>query len=628
MHLVAFVLTLSLILSACTTARVSPATPTRLAPLPAPTDTLAAPSQGPLEPTAVVATPITVLPTASPLPSAPATPLPTATPTIEARSLSPAVQSAAAAFRALLPETSPLTAAQIQKAQGALASAATTFVSSGESSSAKLRAQFAASLKPNGQESATVLSADLDGDSKPELLVGVSEPGLDPLIFPGSQSVWNLLLPTPGTAAPLDLTTNVVQVQDFAGDGRPDVVLTRTAEGASAATTEIVIVAWDGTQARALFDQTISDWGGPASWKIQPDGGVALTCAAFGTYDHNLLPHPDQTRVYRWDGATFGLVSRQTTPPKTRRQMMNLAEADFFAGDLDTAATRYRSVIGDSSLTVDPGDQVDWPNFARLRLGQIAALSGQSATAATWLTAAAKAGPPLGAEASAFLHGERTGGPSAGFAAIQRSDLPTQFDQSRMGNLDFPVTLGAFGAIGEGVSADLNDLGDAGRLSATELSSKLTQVGFQTRDTTIADLDGNGSAEIAMILPFGSREQTLWLFVHSTTGWQAIATVPATDGLGGVQTLANHQQAIRVIGPTGSDPRVTFLTWNGRQVGSAAKPAAIPVPIQTDFPVAGSSCRVAEDFAVQPAAIRAGHATAWEYGIPTKFSLSLHVSLT
>lgn len=447
-------------------------------------------------------------------------------------------------------------------------------------------------LSAPNRDPASVVAADLDGDARLDLIVGVPVPRLEPLLSLNGQQPRPLL---PAIGAPADATIRVVEARDFTGDSRPFIVLTREVEGASATITDILVVALIGGRPEVIFDQQISDWAGPASWRIVQNQAVELTCSAFGVYDHKLLQHPRQVRTYRWNGATFALASRHTDPPTTRREMFNLAEADFANGNLAGAATRYRAVVEDASLSDEDGVQVDWLNVARLRLGEIATLSGQSAEAEKWLTAAARAQPPLGTVAAAFLRAERVGGPAAGFAAIQQSNLPDLFERSQMGNLDFPMRLGPFAALGQGVAFVLNHAGDSSVTTTSELSARLAEAGLQAKNLTIGDLNGDGQPEIAMILPFGNREQTLWLFVHEGGGWRAIATVEAPNGVDGLHALAGGFQAIGVLMPPGSNPPKTFLTWNGQEVGLAASPTSAPAPVATNFAAGDGNCLISED---------------------------------
>lgn len=533
-------------------------------------------------------TPTLPRPTNTPIPRA------TATPTVGVAQLAPAVTAAAAAFRASIPAGGVLSESQASKAQQALEAAVTAFVRSGALDDPRLIDQFARALSLPDQEPASVLSADLDGDQQRDVIVGVPIKRLEPVIALHGQAATPLLPDPAQLTASAPALTKLVEIRSFAGSSRPFIVLTRATEGASATVTEILIVGWRDNQPRLLFNQSISDWAGTATWRILPDQTVELTCPAFGVYDHKLLPHPRQTRSYRWNGTSFALISRHTDPPTTRREMINLGEADFFAGDFARATTRFRAVIESSSLTDEEGVQVDWPDFARFRLGQIAALSNQQADAERWLESAARAPAPLGSLARAFLDAERTGGPAAGFAAVQHSNVPDLFDHSQMGNLDFPIRLGPLGALGEGVASELNQGFDPAHVQASQLAARLSRSGIQATNVTVADLDGDGSVEVAMIIPFGHREQTLWLFVHEGGRWHAIATVQAPNGLAGIQD-AGDQKAIAVLSPPGATPGKTLLFWDGHQVTASANGTSTRALVPTNFVTGDGTCPVAED---------------------------------
>ena len=565
-------------------------------PIPSPASTVV-PSATSRPPTLtpVVPAPTTARSTAT-VSSVPTRP-PITAPTSEPTTLAPSVLSAVDSFRAEVPNGGPPSRDKIARAQAALQEAAVALVSSGDAADQRLRAQFARALTPDQTAEATVASIDLDADGKADLVVSVPVAGLDPVIVPGGTVSAKPLLPMSGAPneATADTVTTVSDIRDLSGSGRPNVVVTRVSQGASSLNTELIVISWDGQKSVTIFHQVITDWAGPATWKIVADGTIEITCPAFGVYDHKLLPHPQQTRFYRWNGSSLALVARRTDPPRTKRQMMNLAESDFFAGDRTRAVLHYQSVINDARLADEPGDAVDWVNFARFRLGEIAALSGNQPEAVHWLTDASRAKPALGPVASQFLQAERAAGAAAGFATVQRSDLPTLFERGQMGSLGFPVTIGPFAALGQGIAASLDRIDDFSLGSATRLADTLTGQGYQVENVVVADFDGDGTNEIAMVVPFGSHEQTLWLFDHSSTGWRAIATVPAPRGLDGIERMPDGNQAIRILAPTGTNPAAQLLTWNGGQVAIATSPTSDNVPVATNFESAPGDCGVAED---------------------------------
>ena len=500
--------------------------------------------------------------------------------------------SAATAFRTLVSQSSPSNPRQIATLQKAFENAIKEFAKQGVVDDENLRGQLARAISPSNSQPATVMGVDLNGDSHAELLASVPVDGLIPIVVTGQSAEPFTLLPSSNSPS---AKTSIARTYSFQVGRPPDVVLVRTTEGASATNTEILVVRWTGRDASVLFDQTISDWAGDANWQIDPSGSIVLTCPASGIYDHKLLLHPRQVRSYRWSGSAFSLVSRHTDAPNTRRQMMNLAEADFFAGDVAKAVVRYRSVVNDSSLTDEQDVPVDWQDFARLRLGEIAALSDNQPDADRWLTEAAKAGPPLGSVASAFSQAYHLHGPTAGFAAIQGSSLPVLFERSQMGTLGFPVTLGAFGALGQGVAWYLDHAPSIGTESADEISTSLASLGLQVRQVTVADLDVDGKNEIAAIVPFGQREQTVWLFVQTGGRWKPTATLEAPNGLGSSTKIDGGRQAILVNNLTGAVPSVTYLTWDGHAFGVSAATSAAPSPLSVNFYRNGDQCDVAED---------------------------------
>lgn len=448
------------------------------------------------------------------------------------------------------------------------------FAASGGIGDAAFEAKLAAALRPSPSATSTlattVLSSDLDGDGTPELLVSVPLPGFAPLLVAGAKTAPRSLLPPGVSEVPLDDLTTIQRI--FPLDDTPArsaALVTRLTRGASALNTEVLVVGWDGQRSTVLFDQAISDWAGPARWQLTSDRQIELTCPAFGVYDHKLLPHPTQVRRFRWDpsAGTFALVFRHTEPPASRRGLMNLAEADFYAGDWDHAIQHYQTLV-DAPPPTEPDDAVDWVDFARLRLGEIAALRGQTVEAVSWLSGAARAAPPLGPAAAAFLVAARDGDAARGFAAIQSGDLPARFQSGSVGNLGFPVALGAFAALGPGAAAALDRIVAPSRLTADGARAALTGQGFVVGDVVVGDLDGDGSPEVGAVLPLGTRQADFWLFVRVDGRWRAISVGSAPDGLGGLDLLPLGGRAIQVRTPRGASEPFIRLGWNGRIVGT------------------------------------------------------------
>lgn len=476
-----------------------------------------------------------------------------------------------------------------------LAAAATAFAASGGVGQTALEQQLASALTPPGRSAATVLHADLNGDGRPDLLVAVLSAGLVPVLVPGGQTAARPFLPPDTADLALDQLTRIEKVLVLGGPGQAGVVVTRTSTGASATNLEILVLGWDGSAVRTLFDHHLSDWAGPIGWRLIPDSTIELRCPALGIYDHKLFDHPTQVLQFRWQNGAFVLAVRHTGAPATRRQMMNLAEADFFADDLNRAVLRYRSVIDEASLADEPDLHVDWRNVARFRLGEIAALQGDLAAARTWLATAASAPAPLGPIAQAFLQAAASHGAAAGFAAVQQSPLPTLLSSGQAGNLDFPVTAGAFGALGKGAAAALDSLGSPDQLSQARVDAAFRQAGLATTGLQVGDLDGDGQVEVAAILPFGPHEQTLWLLVSRQRRWTAIATLEAPNGIGEAVSLPNHRQAIVVRGPPGAAPAGTLLSWDGQEVIIVDAQGHRRGAVQTNFAPPGADCVVAED---------------------------------
>src|SRR5262245_38633239 len=265
------------------------------APAIVPTAVASTPSPAPSMPPSPTLTPssqptVTPIPSPTPVPASPTaspTPAPspttatigaTATPTSPAR-LATDVLQAAEGFRAGAAALGQPSSQQLSAAQDALSHAATWFAASGAVGNAALEQQFAAALKPTTgagpRYDVAVLSADLDGDGKRELLVSARLAGLLPLLVPGGQ-------PTPqplavGGAGPTrGVLTTIGRVLRLSGS-RSGILVTQVSQGASATNTRIQVVAWDGARQGVVFDQGISDWAGPARWDVTTDRQIQLT---------------------------------------------------------------------------------------------------------------------------------------------------------------------------------------------------------------------------------------------------------------------------------------------------------------------------------------------------------------
>lgn len=373
--------------------------------------------------------------------------------------------------------------------------------------------------------------ADADGDGQGDLLLSLGLSGTPALVFRGEGGRYTAFrLPTlaPG-GEPSDILRSglgqIERVADLNGDGRPEVVATYEVVGASAIITEVYITRWDGQGFRSLFTTTVNDWAGSGEWElVRRDGQYDLrtTCVVFGAYDHKLLPHPTLTMTYRWAGDTYVLASSQLTPPTTRRQQVNLAEAAFARGDYRQAIAEYQKVINDPNLKPDEmgTPEPDWPGYAWFRLGECYALLGEEAPARAALEKARQAGSTLSDLATTFLVAyQNPDGAIKGMAAVMRSDVHQKLDTDQAGNLGFPIDALTLSAPQTAFATYFTAHPEVPSLPLEALTRNLQAVGLPFQQVVAADLDGDGQREVALGLTIG-RQQRILLIVPETGRWR------------------------------------------------------------------------------------------------------------
>jgi hypothetical protein len=466
-------------------------------------------------------------------------------------------------------------------------------------------------LLPGGQKPITVL-ADLDGDGQTDCLLAV--PGMfdfPALVFLSTDHYGSRLLP-PDDGAP-GLNDNLLpaawpsgaQALDLTGDGQPEALITFQLPGGSGVTDRVHAFRWIA-QSRSfteIFRATLVTWAGPSTWKTQPSPAgsqeFVLSGPAFGVFDYKLLAHPTATQVWQWsaDAGRFVKSSDTITPPQNRRQAVNVGEAFLRQGDYAQAAQAYHAAIEDTALITLPETEnaPDWAAFAALRLGQANALNGKEAEARAALQQAITAGGHIGELAGAFLnayHGGQTTA-SAWGAFMKRLDLNGMLYQAQAGNLGFPMDAFSIYYPGLGVTAYLNDHSDARDLQADRLQAALKAAGIVVESLRVADVDGNGSLEVAFITPDRSAPDQLlehaWLAYRQSNRWYVTLL---TEGpqliLEKTVPLAGKGEIIAIRYPEGFDPPLVGYKWqNGKAIRydlSSGAPTLLP---DDDWPIIG-----------------------------------------
>lgn len=442
-----------------------------------------------------------------------------------------------------------------------------------------LRAALGPSNSPVDPE---VLGEDADGDGVVDLLVAPGAYGLRPVALLARENEARLvqLLPEGFVALDSGGIARLDRVADVNKDGTPEVVIPFEIQGASAVNTELFVIDWDGERFTPVFRTFLTTWSGGGEWTIHEDGTIATTCAVLGAFDHKLLPHPIQTNLYAWAaGVGYELSATNVEPPATQREQANLAEAALQSGNWAAAIERYQQLLVDESLQAEPDVEVDFVNFAHLRLGQLFALVGRPDAALAELRLASEAGPLIGDLALAFREGY---GPEhdtvAGWANMLRVPLYRAAYEERAGNLGFPADPTQVLHLGTGLAAFLNAHPDLLALGDEELTAALAATGLPIQKAAINNLDNDPSApEIVVDLViegspevFGpeGRQHQIWLLDQGPQGpgwWSTLLSV-GDKRLNGIDRPAGAEAGEVVLDlPGGSEPSQERIRWTGEQ---------------------------------------------------------------
>lgn len=577
------------------------------APTPAPTST-PSPAAAPATRTPASPTPLPVRPSATPAPT-------TAKPTAAPASPGPSVVAGSAELartRAARQAVSADLRAQpdAREELRALAAAVAGYLGAAARPGQPLSAQQAAaealraaltlpgqqdplSGKPGGATVATVAFG-----SQEALIVTLGVAGAPALAFLRDGSAFRPVGLTAasdqagGAVEPGEAYVAVDRIEDADGDGQSEIVLVETTQGGSASPVLLGILQWSAADRgfRSIFSQRLSNWAGPAAWRLSPHEGrldVVLEAPLFGPFDHKLLAHQQETRVYRWTGAAYALVERRAAPPEYRRQAFNVGEAAFRRGACDEATPAYQKVIDDPSLKPDEGSPgPDWVALAWFRIGECQAIQGRPADARAALEKARAAGPALGDLASRFLAAYRGSDAVAALGALLSSDLPDLMYEERAGNLGFPLDAPGVLYPGAALAAFARAHPDALQRSGSDLVAALKASGVPVSQALATDLDGDGRRELAAVVLVGKTD-TVWLAFGSGGRWEGRlvsrdAGQDASSRLEGPRQLTvagKPRLAFAVVRPGQPDASFAFDGKTALRVGPAvgASPPLTPV---------------------------------------------------
>ncbi len=427
-------------------------------------------------------------------------------------------------------------------------------------------------LEPEG---ARIAVADVDGDGANELIAAWHIIGVPPVWFDQVEAGFAAREFPVGASADTSPSMSLVHsTADLTDDGVADVVLVSTTPDASTQTETVRVYAWNGEEPRRVFDLPVVLGGGPAGWELR-DGvssaEIETVCPALGHFDAPLLPHPGLRRTFAWGGKFFEEAARSLDPPVSLHDQINRAEAAFWEGRYEDAATGYRAVIEgpvpDGNAT---GSQPDWEGLANLRLAQIGLLGGEAFNPAR-LDAAEERGGVVGLIARTMQEAVATPDPLRAFAALQQLDLTSEPPPGVHGSIGFPMDAGLVLALGKALEIGLRGLGGS-ELSEAAIVNRLSSRGVEVRRAAVSDLNSDGALEAVVSLTrhstrvVGPPVNDFWFVYRHGTRWVAQPVEPVSDSAfpNGVRSVSQGR-AVFVV--TDSSAGIEgYLSFGGRRL--------------------------------------------------------------
>jgi tetratricopeptide (TPR) repeat protein len=426
-------------------------------------------------------------------------------------------------------------------------------------------------------------TADLDGDAQRDLLMFLDAAGGRALAFrrPGSSyhgyDVTATLADNPRRYIFDSETPRLELVGDINEDSRPELVMTFRLPAQDTSSVVLDIQAWDGEKFTSLLTRPVSDWGGPAGWELLPAksaSDLVVYYPLIGTFDFRLLPHQTITETWRWTASGYILASKEISPPETRHQQINAAEAAFQSGDYEQAINDYQKVINDPDLKSyrqwEGAPEPNWLAYAHLRLGECYALLGNEELAKEEIARARSFGGPLNQLAWAFAVGYT--GEDAVVRAIGKLN---QVDLQRLlylvvpGNMLFPMEAFPIFYPGAAVAAYLDAHSEVVAHPSEGALDGLATFGLPLRGSYISDLDGDGRPEV-VFLTQDDEAWHAWIAYRRQGGsrWRTgVAYTGAQLSLAGSLPLdgSRRQAVILRLAPNMAPDRI-LLSWDGEQV--------------------------------------------------------------
>lgn len=322
-----------------------------------------------------------------------------------------------------------------------------------------------------------------------------------------------------------------VRSGDVTADGRAETLLVYTQPGGSGYTERLRIFQWSDASPKLIFQATLINWAGPATWMIEEtsDGPpeLHLSGAHFGPFTHKLLPHRTRTQVWQWQtsAAQFELQRERVSPPKTHRQQFNVGEVHFRAGRYEEALAAYQQVWLNEQLEAEAmggGPETDWPALAHLRAGMSLALLNQPAAAVEHLHQAEAAGDSIGELAATFAAAYNGDGAliAAWLAMMQQTDLQSQLYELSGGNLGFPIDAAGLYFPAGIVLAYLNQQPAGSTSDTASLQSSLLAQGLAVSALDVLDLNADRQADVVFVLADDQAGDQTWLAYRGAQGWR------------------------------------------------------------------------------------------------------------
>ncbi|HEX3246291.1 MAG TPA: FG-GAP-like repeat-containing protein [Chloroflexota bacterium] len=237
----------------------------------------------------------------------------------------------------------------------------------------------------------SLAEADLTGDGRPELVVGLVDPGataspagprgLVIAIHDEGGRFRSIPIPSSSTASPA-AGPYVQQVADVNADGAAEVLTVSQVCGASTCTVFPAVASWAGGSYRLLTAPDLNM--ASATVKLEDrdnDGRLELVLSGGLIGSAGAGVQRGRTEIYRFVGGRYELAETQTEPTASRYLVIVDANAAFDRKDFRAAEPLYQRAATDDALTDQrPSGGNPGPGlraFARFRLLLLDAIQGK-----------------------------------------------------------------------------------------------------------------------------------------------------------------------------------------------------------------------------------------------------------